>query len=112
MDRTIHKIFPGNETIIPGRFPIFPGSDAIILGQFPLKIERNRENQAKNLSFCSIFSIFNGNWVRMIASQRGNIVNLPGMIVSFPGNILWTVRSMFELYYNSHMDHTIHYYNF
>ena len=38
MDRTIHKIFPGNETIIPGRFPIFPGSDAIILGQFPLKI--------------------------------------------------------------------------
>ena len=38
MDRTVHKIFPGNETIIPGRFPIFPGSDAIILGQFPLKI--------------------------------------------------------------------------
>ena len=38
MDRTIHKIFPGNETIIPGRSPIFPGSDAIILGQFPLRI--------------------------------------------------------------------------
>ena len=36
MDHTVHKIFPGSETIIPGRFPIFPGSDAIILRQFPL----------------------------------------------------------------------------
>ena len=69
---------------------------------------------AKNLIFCSIFSIFidfdaifNGNWPRMIASEPGNIGNLPGMIVSFPGNILWTVRSIFELYYNSNMDRTI-----
>ena len=38
MDRTIHKIFPGNEAIIPGRFPIFPGVESIILRQFPLKI--------------------------------------------------------------------------
>ena len=38
MDRTIHKIFPWNETIIPGRFPIYPGVEAIILRQFPLKI--------------------------------------------------------------------------
>ena len=38
MDRTIHKIFPGNETIILKQFPIFPGVEAIILRQFPLKI--------------------------------------------------------------------------
>ena len=34
----------------------------------------------------------------MIASEPGNIGHLPGMIVSFPGNILWTVRSIFELW--------------
>ena len=38
MDRTIHKIFPGNETIILSQFPIFPGVESIILKQFPLKI--------------------------------------------------------------------------
>ena len=70
---------------------------------------------AKNLIFCSIFSIFidfdaifNGNWPRMIASEPGNIGNLPGMIVSFPGNISWTVRSIFVLYYSSYMDRTTH----
>ena len=38
MDRTIHKTFPGNETIILMQFPIFPGAESIILRQFPLKI--------------------------------------------------------------------------
>ena len=38
MDRTIHKIFPGNETIILSQFPIFPGVESIILRQFPLNI--------------------------------------------------------------------------
>ena len=28
------------------------------------------------------------------------------IMFSYPGNILWTIRSIFELYYKSHMDRT------
>ena len=38
MHRTVHKICPGNETIILEQFPIFPGVESIILKRFPLKI--------------------------------------------------------------------------
>ena len=61
MGRTVHKIFPGNETIIPGRSPIFPGSDTIILGQFPLKIA-SKPTQIEKLEQKNIFLLLPGGW--------------------------------------------------